>query len=105
MLETARVLQDRYRLDRALGKAAGRQTWLATDLTCQEAVVVKLLTFSDQVQWDNLRLFEREAAILKQLDHPRIPQYCDRSSEHSDLSGHAKLIIYFSPKPLSTSST
>jgi serine/threonine protein kinase len=77
MLETARVLQDRYRLDRALGKAAGRQTWLATDLTCQEAVVVKLLTFSDQVQWDNLRLFEREAAILKQLDHPRIPQYRD----------------------------
>jgi serine/threonine protein kinase len=77
MLETARVLQDRYRLDRALGKAAGRQTWLATDLTCQETVVVKLLTFSDQVQWDNLRLFEREAAILKQLDHPRIPQYRD----------------------------
>jgi serine/threonine protein kinase len=29
------------------------------------------------VQWDNLRLFEREAQVLKQLNHPRIPKYRD----------------------------
>ena len=39
--------------------------------------MVKLLTFSDQVQWDNLRLFEREAQVLSQLNHPRIPRYYD----------------------------
>ena len=30
-----------------------------------------------EVQWDDPKLFEREAQVLKQLDHPRIPQYRD----------------------------
>ena len=75
MLQRQQVLHDRYQLKQKLGESAGRQTWLAQDLSAQEKVVVKLLTFSDQVQWENLRLFEREAQILKQLDHPRIPKY------------------------------
>jgi len=33
--------------------------------------------FGDQVQWDNLKLFEREAHVLKQLNHPKIPKYRD----------------------------
>jgi len=78
MLQTRRVLQDRYQLDRPLSQAAGRQTWLAIDLQTQAWVVVKLLAFSDVVQWDRVRLFEREAAILKQLQHPRIPRYRDQ---------------------------
>ncbi len=45
------VLCDRYQLQSSLGRNAGRQTWLAFDqkLNCQ--VVVKLLTFSDQMEW------------------------------------------------------
>jgi serine/threonine protein kinase len=38
-------------------------------------VIIKLLGFSDQLQWEQLKLFEREAQILQHLDHPRIPQY------------------------------
>ena len=41
------------------------------------SVVVKLLAFGGDIQWDDLKLFEREAQILKQLHHPRIPQYLD----------------------------
>jgi serine/threonine protein kinase len=75
MLQIQQVLRDRYQLIEKLGENAGRQTWLAWDLSTQEQVIVKLLTFSDQAQWEDVRLFEREAQILKQLNHPRIPKY------------------------------
>src|SRR5574339_110962 len=77
MLRTEQILQNRYQLKQKLGQNASRQTWIAQDLYTQERVVVKLLTFSDQVQWDHLRLFEREAHVLKQLNHPQIPKYRD----------------------------
>ncbi|MBW4630794.1 MAG: serine/threonine protein kinase [Iphinoe sp. HA4291-MV1] len=75
MLQTQQVIHNRYQLKEKLGESAGRQTWLALDLSAHEDVVVKLLTFSDQMQWENLKLFEREAQVLKQLNHPRIPEY------------------------------
>lgn len=79
MLESEEILQGRYQLKQKLGKNAGRQTWLAEDLSTEakEKVVVKLLAFGGEVQWDDLKLFEREAQVLKQLDHPRIPKYRD----------------------------
>ena len=79
MLQAEQVLHDRYQLKQKQGKNAGRQTWLAYDLhtTPAESVIVKLLAFGGEVQWDDLKLFEREAQVLKQLDHPRIPKYRD----------------------------
>ena len=79
MLEKSQVISDRYQLIAKLGRNAGRQTWLATDLNSEEKeqVVVKLLAFGGDVQWEDLKLFEREAQILKQLNHPRIPKYKD----------------------------
>ncbi|PAX53547.1 serine/threonine protein kinase [Brunnivagina elsteri CCALA 953] len=77
MLEAQEILVERYQLQRILGESASRQTWLALDLTNQEPVVVKLLLASDNLQWDNLRLFEREAKVLRQLEHFYIPQYRD----------------------------
>ncbi len=79
MLEAGQVVSDRYRLQKRLGRNAGRQTWLAEYLQTDnpELVVVKLLAFGGDIQWQDLKLFEREANILKQLDHPRIPKYRD----------------------------
>jgi serine/threonine protein kinase len=81
MLQVGQILHDRYQLQQKLGQNAGRQTWLAHDLQAKSAppqlVVVKLLSFGGDVQWDDLKLFEREAQVLQQLDHPRIPQYRD----------------------------
>lgn len=79
MLQAEQILQGRYQLKQRLGQNAGRQTWLADDLETQpsKSVVVKLLAFGGEVQWDDLKLFEREAQILKQLNHPRIPKYGD----------------------------
>lgn len=77
MLQEQNILHDRYRLQTKLGQTAGRQTWLAEDLMTEppQVVIVKLLAFADQVNWETLKLFEREASILRQLDHPMIPKY------------------------------
>ncbi|MBD2344479.1 serine/threonine protein kinase [Anabaena subtropica] len=81
MLQVEQILHDRYQIQRLLGHNGIRQTWLAKDLQATNAehslVVVKLLAFGGSVQWDDLKLFEREAQILKHLHHPRIPQYLD----------------------------
>ncbi|QLE39286.1 serine/threonine protein kinase [Nostoc sp. C052] len=81
MLQPEQILQDRYQIQRQLGNNGIRQTWQALDLQASNGensiVVVKLLAFGGSVQWDDLKLFEREAQILKQLNHPRIPQYID----------------------------
>jgi serine/threonine protein kinase len=78
MLQAEQVLQERYQLKQQLGRtAAGRQTWLAKDLQSKEQVTLKLLAFSPQMQWEELKLFEREAQVLQALAHPRIPRYRD----------------------------
>jgi serine/threonine protein kinase len=81
MLQLEQILHDRYQVQRQLGNNGIRQTWLAKDLQAADPenslVVVKLLAFGGSVQWDDLKLFEREVQILKHLNHPRIPQYID----------------------------
>ncbi|MEM8779528.1 MAG: serine/threonine-protein kinase, partial [Cyanobacteria bacterium P01_G01_bin.49] len=67
-----------YQLKQRLGRtASGHQTWLAVDQRSQENVTVKLLAFSPQIQWGELKLFEREAEVLKSLENPKIPHYRD----------------------------
>ncbi|MBD2129722.1 serine/threonine protein kinase [Microcoleus sp. ZQ-A2] len=79
MLQAKQLLQGRYCLQHSLGQNAGRQTWRAEDQkeTPPHPVIVKLLAFSPQMQWDEFKLFEREAQVLKTLNHPRIPKYRD----------------------------
>jgi len=88
MLQVEQVLQGRYQLKQQLGNNAGRQTWLAVDLATQtrEQVIVKLLPFSPQLHWDDLKLFEREAQVLKHLNHPCIPKYRDYFSTEASNS-------------------
>jgi serine/threonine protein kinase len=78
LFKTEDILQQRYQLKQQLGRtAAGHQTWLAIDLESDEQVTIKILAFSPQMQWEELKLFEREAQILETLTHPRIPRYRD----------------------------
>ncbi|HEY9638203.1 MAG TPA: serine/threonine-protein kinase [Coleofasciculaceae cyanobacterium] len=79
MLQAEQLLQERYYLEQSLGQNAGRQTWLAQERsqTSPKQVIVKLLAFSPLMQWDEFKLFEREAQVLKTLDHPRLPKYRD----------------------------
>ncbi len=74
---TEKVLVERYEVQRQLGKQTGRQTLLARDLQTQELVVIKQLFLGSDFEWQDLKLFEREAETLKALDHPAIPRYLD----------------------------
>lgn len=85
MLQKEQIFHNRYQLQKQLGQNAARQTWLAQDLQKDEPVVVKFLAFSPQMQWQELKLFEREANILKQLNHPRIPRYRDYFSVDEEI--------------------
>lgn len=81
MLTAGQTLYDRYQLQEKLGQSAGRQTWLALDLNAQsEPIVLKLLAFGAEMQWEDLKLFERESQVLRQIDHPRIPKCRDSFS-------------------------
>nr|WP_228048773.1 serine/threonine-protein kinase [Nodularia sp. LEGE 04288] len=73
-------MQERYQLQKQLGHTmTGRQTWLAEDLdnASHELVILKLLVFSNELNWDDVKLFEREAQVLQNLNHQRIPRYRD----------------------------
>lgn len=108
MFQVGDLIAGRYQLQALLGKrGGGRQTWLALDRSqdldplslgqflwrsltqlpplsrwhvppIYPQVVLKFLAFNAQMQWEEFKLFEREAEILQQQDHPRLPRYRDR---------------------------
>lgn len=79
MLKTGDILQERYEIKEKLGNNIAHQVWLARDIQIKptDLVVVKVLLTGGATQWDEFKLFEREAKILKQLNHPYIPKYLD----------------------------
>jgi serine/threonine protein kinase len=98
-----KILQGRYKIQRQLRKQAGRQTLLALDLATQEQelVVIKLLSFGSDFEWQDLKLFTREAQILQELSHPAIPRYLDYFELNlPELQGFALVQTYIPAKSL-----
>lgn len=97
------ILADRYQIQSQLSQKAGRQTFLALDIQSQDLVIIKILRFDADFQWDDLKLFEREAATLKNLRHPAIPKYLDYFEvEQPDLRGFALVQTYIEAPSLET---
>ena len=71
------IIKKGYEIQQQLARKAGRRTLLAKDLNSQELVVIKLLAFSNDFSWEDLKLFEREAQTLQTLEHRSIPRYID----------------------------
>lgn len=95
------IFSDRYAVEQLLGKKAGRRTLLARDLQTQELVVIKLLAFNSDFEWDDLKLFEREAETLKSLSHPSIPRYLDYFEVNSPtIKGFALIQTYIPAQTL-----
>jgi serine/threonine protein kinase len=69
-----KLLGGRYQLDRPLGRGAFGHTLLARDVTSGKEVAVKLLDPRGAPDWKAFDLFEREAAVLRSLRHPAIPE-------------------------------
>nr|WP_242032786.1 serine/threonine-protein kinase [Oscillatoria sp. FACHB-1406] len=60
-----------------MSRKPGRQTFLAHDTVTGDRVILKLLTFNRELEWDAFKLFEREIQVLQALSHPQIPSYLD----------------------------
>ena len=65
-----------YVIERVLGRGGFGTTYAARDARGVE-VAIKELDLRHVDDWKSVELFEREAATLERLDHPRIPNYID----------------------------
>ncbi len=79
------VLGDRYQIQSLIGRQTGRRTFLARDLQTEQSVILKLLLFGVDFTWDDLKLFEREAEVLKSIDLPALPNYLDWFDVNTEL--------------------
>jgi len=71
------LLAGAYRLEDMLGTGAAATTWRATRIADRRTVAVKEMVVSRARADKSTQLFEREARVLRQLDHPQIPAYLD----------------------------
>lgn len=78
-LQLGTVLQNRYRVDRVLGQGGFGRTYLAEDLgRFNELCALKELIPAQAENYaleKSQQLFQREAAILYQIQHPQVPQF------------------------------
>ena len=68
---------ERYRLRQMLSHHGSRVTYVADDELRGERVVIKELMLRATESLKEVELFQREAEVLAQLDHPRIPELTD----------------------------
>ena len=66
-----------YKIVKLLSKQTGRRTFLAKDEQTGQSVVIKIILFSPDFTWQDLKLFEREAETLQAIEHPAIPKYLE----------------------------
>jgi len=78
---TGQRLKDRYLLQGVLGEGAMGRTYLAEDEEDARKVAIKELLPGRFKSWEDLKLFDREAAILRTLDHANVPRYFDHFEE------------------------
>ncbi|MHC5718710.1 MAG: serine/threonine protein kinase [Nostoc sp.] len=71
------IINQRYRILRKLGQGGVGITYAAIDLESGKEVALKVLSLRRMSDWKKMELFEREAQILSQLNHPAIPRYLD----------------------------
>ncbi|MFQ4136622.1 serine/threonine protein kinase [Nodosilinea sp. PGN35] len=70
-------IDGRYRILRPLGQGSSGTTYAAEVLATGQTIALKELSLRGLQDWKKIELFEREARILKTLNHPAIPQYID----------------------------
>ncbi|MBZ8180716.1 YqaE/Pmp3 family membrane protein [Oscillatoria salina] len=86
------IISSRYRIVAPLGEGGFSTTYEAEDLTNYQRVALKALSLRYVQDWKVLELFEREARILANLQHPGIPAYKDYFHEDTESDRHFYLV-------------
>lgn len=98
-----KIIGDRYQVIHLLGKKPGYRTILCNDIQTQQLVVVKLLVWNEDFEWQNFKLFEREARVLQSISHPAIPRYLDYFEVNKpQLKGFGLVQTYIKAQSLET---
>jgi serine/threonine protein kinase len=84
-MSPGQVLAGRFEAVREIGRGSAGASWLVRDRAGGGGAVAKLIALGQLSDWKQVELLEREAAVLKELDHERIPAYLD--SFQADLDG------------------
>jgi len=70
-------LNDRYEIVRVVARGGFGEMLHAIDTQTNQSVAIKRLSLSQVGNWRAVDLFEREAEVLRTLEHPSIPKYYD----------------------------
>ena len=81
--KTPQLLKERYKIDRKIGEGGFAETYLGYDNQTGTPCVLKILSWKDVPDWKVIELFEREARVLSQMDHPQIPKFIEFFTEDS----------------------
>jgi eukaryotic-like serine/threonine-protein kinase len=71
------IIADRYQLTALLREGGSGSTYSAIRMEDGASVAIKILSLRHLNDWKQLELFEREAKVLSQLNHPQIPKYLE----------------------------
>jgi serine/threonine protein kinase len=89
------MLRDRYEILRLLGEGGFASTYQAIDHQTNQHCVIKELSWNKVEDWKFIELFEREARVLSNLDHPQIPRFIEFFTEPSDHGSRIFLVQEF----------
>lgn len=78
------LIAGRYRTQSILGQGSSGITFAVEDIHTRQPYALKALSLRGIQDWKQLELFEREAQVLSQLDHPAIPNYIDYFKTDTD---------------------
>ncbi|WP_310485374.1 serine/threonine-protein kinase [Chamaesiphon sp. VAR_48_metabat_403] len=103
MHQSEQVLNDRYQILHILGQGGIATTYAAKDIETDVTVAIKVMSLRRAQDWKAIELFEREAKILAQLNHPAIPQYLDYFQIDTERDREFYIVQSLAPgTPLST---
>jgi len=77
VLQTGDLLKNQYEILSLIGKGGIGTTYLVNDKSDNIEKVLKTLDLSEVKDWKEVELFEREVKVLKNINHPQIPDYYD----------------------------
>lgn len=86
-----------YQIEKELGEGGFSQTLLARRTADQQACVLKVLSLKRSQDWKAVELFEREAKVLRHLDHPGIPDFYDSFNLSQDHESFFFLVQEYLP--------
>jgi hypothetical protein len=94
-MDTARVIDGRFRLERELGRHGSVVTWLATDLQHNRPCTAKEFLLGRAGPAESLAQFRARSAIISHLDHPGIPAWIAFTCQEEGIDVRCLLVQEF----------